>query len=110
MKKMQRGDVYWVKEQSDTSGSEIKKKRPWIIIGNNSLNKARRTVVSIPISTSAPESQPIALKVAIESQLVVAVCDQIRAIEKSKFENFICTLSSQDMTLIEESLKIVLAL
>jgi mRNA interferase MazF len=107
---MKRGEVYWVKEQSDATGSEIKKKRPWIIIGNNSLNRARKTVVSVPLSTSAPESLPIAPKVAINGQLVVAVCDQIRAIEKSKFENFICILSNQDMNLIDEGLKIILAI
>ncbi|MBS0288989.1 MAG: type II toxin-antitoxin system PemK/MazF family toxin [Proteobacteria bacterium] len=107
---MKRGEVYWVKEQSDTSGSEIKKKRPWIIVGNNSINRARKTIVSVPLSTSAPESLPIAPKVGINGQLIVAVCDQIRAIEKSKFENSICILSNQDMNLIEEGLKLILAL
>jgi len=108
---MKRGDIHWVHEQSGVSGSEIQKKRPWIIVSHNSINQRRKTIISVPLSTSAPESPPIAFKVAVQGRLVVAVCDQIRAIDKNKFEqNSIDTLSEHDMSLIDDGLKQVLAL
>ena len=108
---MRRGDVHWVQDQVGVSGSEIKKKRPWIIVGNNALNRARKTVIAVPLSTSAPESPPISFKVSVRGSLVVAICDQIRAIDKNKFEKTpFDALSVQDMALIDDGLKQVLAL
>lgn len=104
-----RGEVYWVKEMQ-TSGSEINKKRPWVILTLDSINRGRKTIVAIPLSTQAPEIPPLSIKVSVNGNLVVAVCDQIRAIDKSNFLEKIDTLSLVDMTLIEENLSKILGL
>jgi mRNA interferase MazF len=107
---MKRGDIHWVHEQL-TTGSEIKKKRPWVVMGANPINRARKTIVAIPLSTSAPVSPPISISVAVLGGLAVAVCDQIRAIDKGNFENPpVDRVSEKDMTAIEDGLKQVLAL
>ncbi len=102
-----RGDVFWVQEMQ-TSGSEIQKKRPWVIISINPINRGRSTIVAIPLSTSATEQLPLSVKVSMNGNLVTAVCDQIRAIDKAKFSNKADTLSPLDMSLIEENLSKVL--
>ena len=66
--------------------------------------------MAIPLSTQAPEIPPLSIKVSVNGNLVVAVCDQIRAIDKSNFLEKIDTLSLVDMTLIEENLSKILGL
>lgn len=107
---MKRGDIHWVQEQPST-GSEMRKKRPWVIMGADPINRARKTIIAIPLSTSAPASPPIAISVAALGMFVVAVCDQIRAIDKSRFEKPAADrISDQDLIAIEDGLKQVLAL
>ncbi|WP_332308286.1 type II toxin-antitoxin system PemK/MazF family toxin, partial [Desulfonatronovibrio magnus] len=47
-----RGDVWWV-SLDPTQGSEIKKTRPCVVLSHNTINKLRRTVVVVPLSTAA---------------------------------------------------------
>ncbi|MCS5707778.1 type II toxin-antitoxin system PemK/MazF family toxin [Candidatus Berkiella cookevillensis] len=105
----QRGEVYWV-EELENSGSEIRKKRPWVIMGINAINRARSTIIAIPLSTSASERPPLSVKVSMKGQRVVAICDQIRAIDKTRFLNKVDKLSTLDISLIEENLTKILGL
>jgi mRNA interferase MazF len=107
---MKRGEVYMVREFG-TSGSEMKKTRPWVVIGANPINRARRTVVAVPLSTSQPESYPVSIQVAAMGLRVVAVCDQIRAIDKGSFIHPASDqLSSNDLAALEEGLRKILVL
>ena len=106
---MNRGDVYWV-DLDPTKGSEINKLRPCVIISANPINKARRTVIVIPLSTSAQPRPPLVVKVNCLKDNSVAVCDQIRTVDKTRLVNFAVKLSQEDLEAIEESVKQVLAL
>jgi mRNA interferase MazF len=107
---MKRGEVYMVQELV-TSGSEMRKSRPWVVISANPINRARRTVVAVPLSTSQPESYPVSIQVAAMGVRAVAVCDQIRAIDKGRFiVPASDQLSNADMAAVEESLRKVLFL
>ncbi len=106
---MKRGDIHWVSEMS-SEGSEIRKNRPWLIISANPLNRARLTVVGIPLTTSATPNN-IAIQVNDSGQLVVAVCDQIRAITKKNVaQEPKSTLSAYDLAAVEDGIKRVLGL
>ena len=52
-KEIERGDVFWAR-LDPTVGSELQKTRPVVVLSINPLNKARKTVVVVPLSTSAP--------------------------------------------------------
>lgn len=106
---MKRGDVFWV-NLDPTRGSEIRKKRPCILVGATPINKARRTVIVVPLSTSAKAHPPITIAVHCMGKSVVAVSDQIRAIDKSRLLKKADTLSSSDMEKLEEGLRQVLML
>lgn len=106
---MNRGDVYWV-NLDPAIGSEIKKKRPCVLIGATPINTVRRTVVVIPLSTSAAPNPPLTIGVSCLGKKVVAVCDQIRAVDKSRLMDKADTLSLNDLALIEDGLRQVLCL
>ncbi len=106
---MKLGDIYWVNLDA-TVGSEIKKKRPCVIIGATPINRARRTVVVLPLSTSAQANPPLTVAVSALNRIAVVVCDQIRAIDKSRFVGFAGRLSRDNIDSVEDCLKQVLAL
>ena len=106
---MNRGDIYWV-DLDPTTGAEIKKLRPGIIISATPINQARRTVVIIPLSTSAKARPPIAISVQCLGKAVVAICDQIRTVDKSRLVKSMGQISLADLEELESSLRQVLML
>ena len=106
---MNRGDIYWV-DLNPTRGSEISKSRPCVLVGATPINQARRTVVVVPLSTSAKARPPITLSVSCLGKQVIAVCDQIRTVDKSRLKNPAGQLSAQDLNTLEDGLRQILAL
>jgi mRNA interferase MazF len=107
--KLKRGSVYWV-NLDPTQGSGIKKLRPGVLVGATPLNQARRTVLVVPLSSSGVTKPPLTVRVRCLGQEVVAVCDQIRAIEKTRLSAWIEEMSKEDLESISKALKQVLAL
>jgi mRNA interferase MazF len=106
---MNRGDIYWV-ELSPTKGSEIGKLCPCVLIGATPINQARHTVVVIPLSSSAQARPPLTIAVSCLNKTAVAVCDQIRTVDKGRLKNSAGSLSDADLTALEEGLRQVLCL
>ncbi len=106
---MNRGDIYWV-DLNPTKGSEINKLRPCVIVGATPVNKARHTVVVIPLSTQAKARPPMTIEVSCLDKTVVAVCDQIRAVDKTRLTKPAGRLSMEDSDALDEGLREILAL
>ncbi len=106
---MNRGDIYWV-DLNPTMGSEINKQRPCVLVGATPINQARRTVVVVPLSTSATARPPITILVSCLGQQVTAVCDQIRSVDKSRLKKPAGALSDIELNLLDEGLRQVLSL
>ncbi|MDO9528722.1 MAG: type II toxin-antitoxin system PemK/MazF family toxin [Syntrophales bacterium] len=106
---LNRGDIYWV-NLDPAIGSEIKKKRPCVIIGATPINEARRTVVVVPLSSAGKPRPPLTIPIQCQSKQVVAVCDQIRAVDKSRLIEKIESASKEDILELEQRLRQTLAL
>ena len=107
---MNRGDVYWV-DLEPTKGAEIRKIRPCVIITVNPVNRARRTVVVVPLSTAATPRPPLVIPLSSAGDPnAVAVCDQIRAVDKARLNKQIGHLTAADLIALENGLKKVLGL
>ncbi len=106
---MNRGDIYWV-NLDPTMGSEINKLRPCVLVGATPINQARHTLVMIPLSTSAKPRPPLTIPVVCMNKQVVAVCDQIRSVDKNRLKGFVGQLTLKDLESLEEGLRQVLAL
>jgi mRNA interferase MazF len=64
IKEIERGDVFWAR-LDPTVGSELQKTRPVVVLSINPLNKARKTVVVVPLSTSAPAIEFLNVEVPV---------------------------------------------
>src|SRR6476660_9730358 len=96
MVEVRRGEIWWVR-LDPTLGSEIGKTHPCVIFSHNVLNKLRRTVVVIPLSSSPEPGSPLLVPVRCDGRDVVAVTDQIRAIAKQRLDRRLGELSSEDL-------------
>lgn len=106
---IRRGSVYWI-DLNPAKGSEIKKIRPCVTLGIDPINRARRTIVVIPLSTSGPEISPLVINVKCKNKNAFAVIDQIRAVDKSRFKKKMVDLSIEDIQNIEDGVRTVLGL
>ena len=106
---MKRGDIFWVNLEP-TLGSEVRKRRPCVLVGATPLNQVRHTIVVVPLSSSPNERPPLTVRVTCLGKKVVAVCDQIRAIDKKRIIRSAGKLSTMELRILDEALKQVLAL
>lgn len=104
-----RGDVWWV-DLDPTRGSEIRKTRPAVVLSADGLNRARRTVVVVPLSTGPPPRPPIVVGTPSLGPDSVAVCDQVRAVDKARLTRRAGTLATVDLRAIEQGVRVVLEL
>jgi mRNA interferase MazF len=107
--KLNRGSVYWVNLEP-AQGAEIKKLRPCVLIGASPINQARRTVLVVPLSSSGEARPPLTVGVRCQGKDVRAVCDQVRAVDKSRLTAWVEQMAEVDVDKISQALKQVLAL
>jgi mRNA interferase MazF len=104
-----RGSVWWI-ALDPASGSEIRKTRPAVVFTADALNRVRRTIVVVPLSTNPTPHPPIVVAVPSAGEDSVAVCDQIRAVDRSRLTRAGGTLSPEDLRAVEDGVRAVLRL
>lgn len=87
-----------------TIGSEIKKKRPCLIVSPNEMNKHLSTLVVCPI-TSQSKNYPTRISFYLENQENWIVIDQIRTIDKSRITKKIRPLEDDLIKKVKEVIK-----
>lgn len=106
---VRRGEIWWV-NLDPTYGSEIRKTRPAVVLSADALNKVRRTVVVVPLSTGPMPRPPLVVATPSAGARSVAVCDQVRAIDKGRLTGHRGQLAAPDLHAIEDGVRSVLAL
>ena len=106
---MKRGDIWWV-EFDPSVGSEIRKKRPAVIVSNDAANRNLSRVVVVPLTSNTGRVYPGEALVTVEGQKRKAMADQIMASDKSRLCNKLDELSKADMSAVEDAITIHLSL
>jgi len=101
---IRRGDIWWV-DFEPTQGAEIRKRRPAVVITADALNRARRTVVVVPLSTGPEPHPPIVVATPSAGARSVAVCDQLRAVDKRRLSQSAGRVSASDLGPIEGGIR-----
>lgn len=87
-----------------TVGSEIKKKRPCLIVSPNEMNKHLSIVVICPI-TSQSKNYPTRISIELDGQTNWVVIDQIRTIDKSRVTRMIGHLEEKTIEQVKRIIK-----
>lgn len=106
---VRRGEVWWV-DFDTADSSEMRPMRPAIVITADALNRARRTVVVVPLATGAQPRPPIVVATPSAGEGKVAICDQARAVDKARLTRTAGQLSAADLKAVEDGLRRVLEL
>ena len=103
---IERGQIYRV-NLDPTIGSEQKgNARPCVVLTLSAYNRQLRTVGVVPL-TSSPRALPL-LIVPVPSAgkpNSMALCHQIRTIDKGRVGKLLGTLSPQDMATVEDGVR-----
>jgi mRNA interferase MazF len=111
---MRRGDIYFV-NLDPTIGSEIRKKRPVLVVSNNANNKMASTVTVVPITSNTAKVYPFEVLLEMKdsglSKKSKAQCHQVRTISKLRIQELNAGHATDEvMTRIEAALKLHLDL
>ncbi len=108
-----RGEVF-IADLNPGFGREIHKKRPVLVISNNSLNQNLSTIIMIPLSSIIPEFiGPDVVKIektiGLDKESVLIV-NQIRSIDQTRLVKRVGILSQDKIEQVEEALQITLGM
>lgn len=106
---IKRGDVWWV-SLDPTQGAEIKKTRPCLVLSHDTINRLRRTVVVVPLSSAGKPHPPITVPVTCQGQTAVAIVDQLRAVAKHRLKSQIEALDPEELQEVCQAVSSVLEL
>lgn len=106
---MRRGEVWWVNFEP-SMGGEIKKKRPAVIISNDTANKFLNRVQVAPLTSKVKRVYPSEALVTLNEQPNKAVADQLTTVSKQRMINRAGVLSFDDMHYVEQAVKVQLGL
>jgi mRNA interferase MazF len=107
MKVIKRGDIYVIdfdppKGEEAKVGSKIMKRRPAVVLSRDVLNRVRRTIMVVPLSSSTRPAPIFAVPVPSAGTDSVAVCDQVTTVNKAtRVLKRIGVLSAEDLHLVE---------
>jgi mRNA interferase MazF len=112
---VQRGDVLLANLQP-TEGSEQSGTRPVIVVSRDAINKNSPVVVVVPFTDAANKTRiypsHVRFKAGVAGLTIdsIAVCEQIRAISKTRFKNLLGKLTKSEMASIDAAIQITLDL
>lgn len=110
--KFQRGDIYFVRLDSST-GSEQSRTRPAVILQNDVGNTYSPTLIvaTLTSKTEKKAAQPTHCLVEPEKlEPSIVQAEQIFTIDKSRVQNFAGHLTLEEMSRVDDAVKISLAL
>lgn len=108
-----RGEVF-IADLNPGFGGEMHKKRPVLVISNNSLNQTLSTVIVIPFSSIipgfiGPDVVKIKEKIGLDKDSVLIV-NQIRSIDQIRLIRSVGILPQDKIEEVEEALQITLGM
>jgi mRNA interferase MazF len=106
---VKRGEVWWV-EFDPAIGSEIRKRRPAVLVSNDSANRNLSRVVVVPLTSNIDRLYPGEALVSVGEQTSKAMVDQIMAADKARLKSRLGEIKSNDMKQLEDAIRLHLSL
>jgi mRNA interferase MazF len=106
---MRRGEV-WRVSFAGSSGGEVRKIRPAVIVSNDAANQHANRVQIVPLSSKTSKLYPCEAMVTVGGSESKAMADQITTVSKERLLKFLGVLSPHDMHKVEMAIRVQLGL
>ena len=106
---MNRGEVWWV-NFDPAVGGEIRKRRPAVILSNDSANKHLNRVQVVPLTAQVSKLYPSEAAVTIAGRPNKAMADQLTTASKERLTKKMGQVSREELDKIERAIAVQLGL
>jgi mRNA interferase MazF len=107
---IKRGDVFWI-DFDPSKATEIKKRRPALIVSHDVMNEYSSRVIVAPITSQLKKVFSFELEIkgtaGIKGKILL---DQLRTVDKSRLEKKMGALTIQELQEVNAIIKLVLGL
>ena len=112
---IQRGEVYWVNlplfDKSEKENiRELQGRHPGLVISNDEQNKFSPLITILPLTSQVDKIYPFQVFSEIKGKTGIILVDQIRTIDRKRFDSKLGELDFEMMEKIERALHLTLAL
>jgi mRNA interferase MazF len=105
-----RGKIYRVNLEPTIGSEQQGTARPCVILSSSQLNGKFKHIGIVPLSSSAKALPPIVVSVPSAGLNSVALCHQMKTIDKTRIGKYVGDISPADMTAIENGVRRVFGL
>ena len=105
-RKIERGQVYFLRED-DSVGAELSIGRPILVLNNQELIDKLPTVI-VAYMTTTPKVNNSTVKVFTGKKYGYVILNQLRTIDKSRLNEYICALTHKEQERVNKALSYVL--
>jgi mRNA interferase MazF len=106
---MKRGEVWWV-NFGPSVGGEIQKRRPAVVVSNDSANRHLNRLQIVPMTSRVDRVYPSEAAVKVGRRQSKAMADQLTTVSKQRLMDRMGKLSGLDMAKVEHAIMIQLGL
>jgi mRNA interferase MazF len=104
-----RGEIYWVAFGAPV-GREIRKKRPAVVVSNDSANTALNRLQVVPLTSQTARVYPSEALVTLRGEKRKAMADQLTTASRSRLVGYLGRLGAADMEQVDRAIRLQLAL